>query len=178
MPEVSSIQKGKVVDLSYTLKDSDGELLDQADTQDPFSYLHGADEVVPGLEKALEGLNIGDKKVVVVSAAEGYGEVDEQLKVAVKRSQFPKGADLKAGMQFETESPDGEPMIFEIEKVEGEQVFVNGNHPLAGVTLHFDVEVLGVRDATEEEVEHGHAHGPHGHDHDHSHDHDEEDCCH
>ena len=167
MPQVSSIQKGKVVDLSYTLKDSEGELLDQADVQDPFSYLHGADEVVPGLEKALEGLKTGDKKTVVVSPAEGYGEVDSQLRVTVKRSQFPKGADLKAGMQFETESPEGEPMIFAIEKVEGEQVFVNGNNPLAGVTLHFDVEVLGVREATAEELEHGHAHdaGGCGHDH-------------
>ena len=178
MPQAGSIQKGKVVDLSYTLKDSEGELLDQADAQDPFTYLHGADEVVPGLEKALEGLKVGDKKAVSVGPSEGYGEVDSQLRVKVKRSQFPQGAELQAGMQFETESPDGEPMIFMIEKVEGEHVHVNGNHPLAGVTLHFDVEVLSIRDATEEEMEHGHAHGPHGHDHDHDHEHDEDGCSH
>lgn len=159
------IKSGKVVNLAYTLKSSEGELLDRADAKDPFTYLHGASQIVPGLENALNGLKTGDKKQVTVAAAEGYGEVDPGLKLVVKKSQFPKGAELEAGMQFETQTPDGHGVVFTVEAIEGENVRIDGNHPLAGQTLHFDVEVLGVRDATEEEVEHGHAHGGDGHHH-------------
>jgi FKBP-type peptidyl-prolyl cis-trans isomerase SlyD len=169
------IKSGKVVDLKYTLSNSDGEVLDQSDQSDPFSYIHGAQQIVPGLETALEGLKIGDKKKVVVPPEQGYGENDPQLKLVVNRSQFPAGAHLEEGMAFRANSPEGEDMVFRVESIQGDQIHVNGNHPLAGETLNFDVEVLAVRDATTEEMEHGHVHGPHGHDHgDHDHDHDEE----
>jgi FKBP-type peptidyl-prolyl cis-trans isomerase SlyD len=171
-----NIQNGKVVDLKYRLKNSVGEILDESDAKDPFSYLHGAQQIVPGLENALAGLKVGDKKDVTVAPKDGYGEVNPGLKMVVKRAQFPKGVELEEGMSFEAAGGDGVGMVFTIEKINGEDIHLDGNHPLAGQTLYFSVEVLSVRDATEEEIEHGHAHGPEGHGH-HHHDHDEE-CDH
>jgi FKBP-type peptidyl-prolyl cis-trans isomerase SlyD len=159
------IKNGKVVDLAYSLKNAEGEVLDKADQADPFTYLHGASQIVPGLESALEGLKVGDKKDVTVSPADGYGEINPELKLTVKRDQFPKDAQIEEGMQFETQTPDGQGIVFTIEAIEGDQVSIDGNHPLAGQSLHFAVEVLSMRDATEEEVSHGHAHGPDGHHH-------------
>jgi FKBP-type peptidyl-prolyl cis-trans isomerase SlyD len=161
----ATITEGKVVNLAYMLKNSAGDVLDQADERDPFVYMHGAQQIVPGLESALGGLKIGDKKHVTVSPAEGYGEVDPGLKLMVNRSQFPKDTELNEGMQFETQTPDGHSIIFTIEAIEGEQIRIDGNHPLAGQTLYFEVQVLEVRDATSEERDHGHAHGPNGHGH-------------
>jgi FKBP-type peptidyl-prolyl cis-trans isomerase SlyD len=168
------ISDGKVVDLSYALTNAKGELLDRADRDEPFTYLHGASQIVPGLESALNGLKTGDKKKVVVPAADGYGEIDTELHLTVKRTQFPADVKIEPGMQFETRGPDGTGTIFTIQGVTGDSVTIDGNHPLSGVELHFDVEVLTIRDATAEEKEHGHAHGPdgHGHDHDdHGHEH-------
>lgn len=154
------ITNGKVVDLSYSLKSSEGRLLDYADSRAPFTYLHGAHQIVPGLENALEGLKIGDKKQVVVAPEEGYGDYNSKLKLEVNRSQFPVDMEIEAGMQFEVETDEGESLLFTVESIEGEKIRVDGNHPLAGQTLHFDVEVLQIRDATAQELEHGHAHGP------------------
>lgn len=159
------ITNGKVVQLNYLLQDSEGKNLDQADSNHPFTYLHGSGQIVPGLEAALEGLKIGDKKDVVVAPADGYGEKNPNLRLVVDRSQFPQGMDLEVGMQFEADSGNGEGLVFTIEKIEDKKVHIDGNHPLAGVTLHFHVEVLTVRDATEEELDHGHAHGEDGHHH-------------
>jgi FKBP-type peptidyl-prolyl cis-trans isomerase SlyD len=173
-----TISDGKVVQLSYSLTNTKGELLDRADRNEPFTYLHGASQIVPGLEGALLGLKTGDTKKVKVAAADGYGEIDADLQLKVKRSQFPADVEIKPGMQFETRGPDGSGMIFTINGVTGDQVEIDGNHPLAGEELHFDVEVLEIRDATEEEKSHGHAHGPEGHGHDHG-DHEHgEDCDH
>jgi FKBP-type peptidyl-prolyl cis-trans isomerase SlyD len=159
------IKSGKVVDLSYSLKDSNGQVLDRADPGAPFTYLHGAGPIVPGLENALDGLKAGDKKAVTVSPEEGYGKRRAELRLVVKRTEFPAGVQLETGMQFEAHAPDGRPVVFTIEKLEGDKVHIDGNHPLAGETLHFEVEVLQVRDATKEEMQHGHAHGPDGHHH-------------
>lgn len=159
------IKAGKVVDLSYSLKNTAGEVLDTADANDPFTYLHGAQQIVPGLETALEGLKVGDKKNVTVAPGQGYGEKSDELRITVNRSQFPKGADLKVGMQFEANAGGGEGIPFRIEAIEGDMIHLDGNHPLAGETLHFAVEVLKVRDATSEEMDHGHAHGGDGHHH-------------
>lgn len=156
------IKNGTVVNLAYSLSGDDGEILDQADRENPFTYLHGAEQIVPGLESELEGLKAGDKKKVTVSADQGYGEVNPDLKLSVKRSQFPKELDLREGMQFETAGPEGEGLVFTVESIEGEMVHIDGNHPLAGLTLHFDVEVLSTREATPEELSHGHAHGEGG----------------
>ncbi len=158
-----NISNGKVVELKYSLKNTEGETLDQSDVTDPFVYLHGADQIVPGLENALAGLEIGGKKSVTVPPAEGYGEINPELKFDVQRSQFPPEAKVRVGMDFQATNPEGHGMIFVIEAIEGDQISINGNHPLAGQTLHFDVEVLSIRDATPEEMEHGHAHGPGGH---------------
>ena len=159
------ISEGKVVQLVYLLQDADGKKLDQADASSPFTYLHGSGQIVPGLETALEGMKVGEKKKVVVSPEEGYGEKNPGLRLAVNRTQFPGDMELEVGMQFEADSGNGEGIVFTIEKVEGDQVHIDGNHPMAGVTLHFSVEVLGVREATAEEAEHGHAHGPGDHHH-------------
>jgi FKBP-type peptidyl-prolyl cis-trans isomerase SlyD len=156
------IKKDSVVNLSYSLKNSKGEELDKSDQSQPFAYLHGMGQVVPGLEKALEGLVVGDKKEVTVPPAEGYGDYVPTLKTQVERSNFPKDVDIKPGMQFEAEDEGKQRIIFEVISLEGDKINIDGNHPLAGETLHFSVEVTGIREATQEELSHGHAHGEGG----------------
>ena len=153
------IAKNKVVSLSYCLKDSQGEELDRADTEKPMKYLHGGGAIVPGLENALDGLTVGDKKEVTVQPEEGYGEILSDLKMKVERKAFPANQKIAIGMQFMAELSDGRKHPFNIVDVEGNNVQIDGNHPLAGQTLHFSVEVIEIRDATSEEVEHGHSHG-------------------
>lgn len=158
------IAKGKVVSLAYILKNAGGEVLDEGGSENPFAYMHGMSQIVPGLENALEGLNRGDKKSVTVEPKDGYGDFDQALLAQVSRGQFPPQVKLEAGMQFEG-GEEGRQMVFTIDKIEGDTVFINGNHPLAGQKLFFDVEVLEIRDATAEEMSHGHVHGPGGHHH-------------
>jgi FKBP-type peptidyl-prolyl cis-trans isomerase SlyD len=156
------IKNNDVVNLSYCLKNSKGEELDKSDASQPFAYLHGKGQIVPGLEKALEGLAIGDKKEVTVPPSEGYGDHVPTLKTQVERSNFPKDVDIKPGMQFEAEDEGKQRIIFEVISIEGDKINIDGNHPLAGQTLHFSVEVTGIREATQEELSHGHAHGEGG----------------
>lgn len=161
------IQKGTVVGIAYVLTNTKGEELDRADKDEPFQYLHGAQEMIPGLEKALQGLKVGAKKQVTVPPEDGYGTPDPKLVRKIPKGVFPKDFPIKAGIQFEADlGGDGNGMIYTIKEV-GESVTVDGNHPLAGQTLNFDVEVVSVRKATEEEISHGHAHGEDDHDHDH-----------
>jgi FKBP-type peptidyl-prolyl cis-trans isomerase SlyD len=159
------IKKKSVVSLNYTLKNGDGQELDTATSEKPFLYLHGYGQIVPGLENALEGLTIGDKKEVTVTPEEGYGQVDAGLRMKVNRSNFPKDADIKQGMQFMGEIAEGQKVVFTVHEVDGDEVKVDGNHPLAGQTLNFSVEVVAIREATEEELSHGHVHGEGGHQH-------------
>ncbi len=159
------IKNGKVVNLAYSLTNAEGEVLDEADAKDPFTYLHGASQIIPGLETALEGLDQGAKKKVTIPPADAYGEVNPELKLTVNRSQFPADAQVAPGMAFEAHTPEGHGVLFRVEGVQGDKVMIDGNHPLAGVTLTFDVEVLDIRDATKEEMEHGHAHGEGEHHH-------------
>ncbi len=159
-----NIKKGDVVQMNYVLKDESGEVIDQSPAGSPFEYLHGHGNIVLGLEKALTGLKAGDKKKVVVSPLEGYGELDPRLQLTVERKQFPPGAPLEEGMQFETPF-ENSVLIFTVEAVVGDQITINGNHPLAGVSLHFDVEIVGTREASKDELTHGHVHGPGGHHH-------------
>lgn len=151
------IKKNDVVTMSYTLRDSAGAELGKADAKEPLNYLHGAGNIVPGLEEVIEGAKVGDKKEVTVPPEKGYGDLKPELKLQLPRSQFPPDAEIKPDMQF-TSDVDGQQQVFTVERVEGDQVHVNGNHPLAGKTLHFNVEILGVRKATEEELSHGHVH--------------------
>jgi FKBP-type peptidyl-prolyl cis-trans isomerase SlyD len=152
------IQKGKVVSIDYILRDASGKLLDSSDEGDPLVYLHGNDNIIPGLEKQLEGKATGDKLTCVVPAVEAYGERDEELVLKVSKTEFGPDADLSPGMQFEARSEEGT-QIVTVVKVEGDDVTIDANHPLAGETLHFQVSVVDVREATPEELEHGHVHG-------------------
>ncbi len=160
-----AIGSGKVVGMAYSLKNDAGEILDQASHAEPFLYIHGASQIVPGLEEALTGLKIGEKKNVTVPPDAGYGPVIPGLNMTVKKNQFPGINEIQVGMQFQAQSPEGHGMVFTIVKLEGDDVTIDGNHPLAGQTLHFAVEILSMRAATSEEMSHGHVHGEGGHHH-------------
>ncbi len=157
------ISNGNVVGVDYALHLGDGKVVDASAPGEPLTYLHGEGQIVPGLESALEGLDVGERKQVVVSPADGYGEHDPQGVQEVPRGAFPPGFDPQAGMELTAEGPDGEPVPFVVREVKPESILIDLNHPLAGKTLHFDVTVREVRAATEEERAHGHAHGPQQH---------------
>ncbi len=162
-----TVAGGKVVSLHYILTDDDGEVLDSSRDAEPLAYLHGGDNIVPGLEREIEGKTVGSKLQVVVAPEDGYGPREEVESQAIPRSAFEGEvpADIEAGMPLAAEGPDGEMVALWVTKVDDESVYVDPNHPLAGMTLHFDVEVMAVRDASDEEKEHGHPHGPGGHAH-------------
>ncbi|TCK09584.1 FKBP-type peptidyl-prolyl cis-trans isomerase [Marinobacterium mangrovicola] len=158
------IAANAVVSIHYTLTNAAGDKLDSSEGQEPLAYLHGASNIIPGLENALVGKAVGDKLSVTVEPEEGYGEVREELVQEVDRSNF-EGIDVvEPGMQFMAQTPWGQQPVTVV-KVEGDNVTLDGNHPLAGQTLSFDVEVVEVREATEEELSHGHVHGEGGHEH-------------
>jgi FKBP-type peptidyl-prolyl cis-trans isomerase SlyD len=163
-----NINQNKIASLSYTLKNDNGDILDTADESHPFLYMHGVGGIIKGLEKALEDKKAGDSFTVMVLPEDAYGERDDKLVEAVPRDMFegiPED-ELKAGAQFHAQTADGNQVIT-IASVEGDTVNIDANHPLAGETLHFDVAVNEVREATEEEIEHGHPHMPGGCGHDH-----------
>ncbi|MEZ5536115.1 MAG: peptidylprolyl isomerase [Thiolinea sp.] len=157
------IAQNSVASLSYVLTDTKGEVLDEATTEAPFVYLHGANNIIAGLEKALTGKSANDTLEVIIPPAEAYGEHDERLTQQVPREMFGDidEAQLVPGVQFNAQTNTGHQVIT-IAKVEGDTITIDGNHPLAGEALHFDVTVLDVREATAEELQHGHAHAPHG----------------
>ncbi len=161
-----SIADGKVVAFHYTLTNDDGETLDASHTRgEPLAYLHGSSNIVPGLEKQLTGLDVGAKFVAVVPPEEGYGERGGPPPQPVPRDAFPEDMPIEKGMPVQAQSPDGQMMMLFIDRVEDDTIYVDHNHPLAGVTLNFDVEIMTIRDASEEEKAHGHPHGPGGHHH-------------
>ena len=159
----------KVVGIDYVLTDPSGAELDRSTPERPLLYLHGAGNIVPGLEEGLVGLTVGDTKAVRVPPEKGYGRRQKLKPHKVLRSKFPPEANVTKGAQFMMQGPEGRPMPIWITKVQGRQVHVTPQHPLAGVTLCFEVTVRDIRPATEEEKAHGHPHGPGGHHH-----HDEE----
>lgn len=164
-----------VVTIEYTLTDDGGEVLDTSDGREPLKYLHGAGNIIPGLESALEGKQAGDELKIDVAPENAYGERDEELVQDVPRKNFPV-EDIAIGMRFHAQGKDSSTMVTVV-NVTNDVVRVDANHPLAGETLSFAVKVVDVRDATLEELKHGHVHGPgdhhhHGHDHGHDHDHD------
>jgi len=158
------IAKDRVVTLAYTLKDNDDNILDQSD-DGSFCYLHGASNIIPGLEEALTGRMAGDELSVSIPPEEAYGVRDAAREQDVPRSAFPPDQEIEVGMQFHAEGPEGQAIMVTISKVEGDTITVDGNHPLASVHLNFDVRIMDIRDASPEEIEHGHVHGPHGHHH-------------
>lgn len=158
------VAENSVVLIHYTLTNDQGEVLDSSSGGEPLAYLHGSGNIIPGLERALEGKQAGDKLVVKVAPADGYGERNDSLIQQVPKRAFQGVAQIQPGMSFTAQSSQG-PMQVTVTAVAGDMVTVDGNHPLAGETLNFDVEVAEVRKATLEELSHGHVHGPGGHHH-------------
>lgn len=158
------IAQNTVVAFHYTLTNEAGEVLDSSEGREPLTYLHGAGNIIPGLEKQLEGRTAGDKLQANVSPEEGYGEIQPQLIQEVSRESFQGVDSIEPGMQFQAQT-DGGPLMVTITDVQGDMVTVDGNHPLAGQPLNFDVEIAEVREASQEEIEHGHVHGEGGHQH-------------
>jgi FKBP-type peptidyl-prolyl cis-trans isomerase SlyD len=163
---LTTVANGKVVYFHYTLTNPEGEVLDQSEAETPLAYLHGAGNIVPGLETALLGRHVGDEFVAIVSPEEGYGEHDGEEPQEVPRDAFPDDMELEPGMPVFGETPDGDHVALWVVEVDDETVKLDANHPLAGVTLHFKVKITEVREATEEEQVHGHPHGFDGAEHD------------
>jgi FKBP-type peptidyl-prolyl cis-trans isomerase SlyD len=159
------IQKNSAVSFHYSLTDDDGNAVDSSAGADPLAYLHGAGNIIPGLEKALEGKSVGDSLQVTVAAAEGYGEVQPELIQEVPKSAFQGVDNIEIGMQFEAQTNQGGTVPVIITAVTEQTVTVDGNHPLAGKNLNFDVTIEQVREASEEELSQGHIHGSAEHDH-------------
>ena len=165
--EELSVDAGKVVAIYYTLKDKDGAVLDTNKGKDgkPLAFLHGAGNLLPGLENKLVGKVKNDFVEVELAAAEGYGEHNPDAIRDVPRSAFPADREPEVGAVIQGQGPDGQPIMGRITDVSGEQIQVDLNHPLAGQDLFFEVTICGVREASEEEAAHGHPHGPEGHQH-------------
>lgn len=151
------IANNAVVAIDYTLRDTEGEVLDASPEGQPLQYLHGAGNIIPGLEKALEGKVAGDDVDVSIPPADAYGERDERLQQDVPKSMFEGVEQIEAGMRFQAQTQSG-PQVVTVAAVTGDQVTVDANHPLAGQTLNFKVKVSDVRAASDEEIEHGHVH--------------------
>ena len=153
-----------VVTIHYTLKDDAGTVLDHSSPEEPLAYLHGHGNIIPGLEKELTGKSAGETLSVTVPPAEAYGEYEEQLLQSVPRRALRGIKDIKTGMRLHAQTPEGTRAVT-VTKIIGDMVTLDGNHPLAGKSLHFEVRIEEVRPATEEELAHGHVHGPDGHHH-------------
>lgn len=166
MNDQLKIKEGVVVSLDYTLRLDDGEIIDSSEGEAPLQYLQGHGQIIPGLEKALVGLTVGDSKKVVVPPAEAYGDVDMEAFEIVPRSMFPEDITLKEGLELSLRDVEtDEPFEASVAEIREKEVMLDFNHPLAGKTLHFDVHIAALRPASAEELEHGHAHGEDGHHH-------------
>ncbi len=155
----------KAVSIDYTLTNDAGEVIDSSAGGEPLVYLQGAGNIIVGLEKALVGKQVGDELNVIVEPEEAYGEYSAELISNLNRAMFEGVDELEVGMQFHASGPDGSMQIVTIRDLEGDQVTVDGNHPLAGQRLNFQVKIIEIRDASEEELAHGHVHGAGGHQH-------------
>lgn len=153
------IAANKAVSIEYTLTNEAGEVIDSSVGGAPLAYLHGAANIIAGLEKALEGKQAGDELNVTVEPEEAYGEFRAELVAVLPRNMFEGVDELEVGMQFHASAPDGGMQVVTIRALEGDDVTVDGNHPLAGQALTFQVKVIDVRDASADEIAHGHIHG-------------------
>ncbi|PHM48761.1 peptidylprolyl isomerase [Xenorhabdus miraniensis] len=173
------VAKDLVVSLAYQVRTEDGVLVDESPVSAPLDYLHGHGSLISGLEKALEGREAGERFDVSVEADDAYGQYDDNLVQRAPKEVFVGVEDVQVGMRFLADTDQG-PIPVEITAVEGDEVVVDANHMLAGQNLKFNVEIVAVREATEEELAHGHVHGQGGcggHDHHHDHDHGDHGCC-
>lgn len=152
------VAKNTVVSIHYTLTAEDGSVIDTSSGAEPLNYLAGCGNIIPGLDDALMGLEVGQNKQVTVQPEEGYGAVEEDLVQTLPRSMFSGIDQIEVGMEFETQSPEGESMFVIVTDVNDDEVTVDGNHELAGQVLNFDVSIEAVREASAEELDHGHAH--------------------
>lgn len=153
------ISKNAVVAIDYTLTDDQDEVLDSSEGHEPLWYLHGVGGIIPGLERELEGKSVDDQFKADIAPADAYGARNDELEEEVPRDQFEGADELELGMQFEVDSENG-PQIVTVVAVDDATVTIDGNHPLAGENLHFDITVREVREATDDELSHGHVHGP------------------
>lgn len=158
------VQADKVITIDYTLRNDAGDILDQSAPDAPLSYLHGHNNLIAGLEAALNGKSQGEQVAASIPPAEAYGEYDESLIQEVPRGMFQGVEQIEPGMQFQAQTGQGV-QIVTVKDANDEIVTIDGNHALAGETLHFDVTVKNIRDASQEELDHGHVHGPGGHHH-------------
>jgi FKBP-type peptidyl-prolyl cis-trans isomerase SlyD len=157
-----TVTDGQVVSMDYTLR-VDGQILDSSEGREPLQYLHGAGNIISGLESQMTGMAVGESRDVIVAAQDGYGEMNPQAFMDVARRDFPDDMPIQVGLEMELSDKNGQPLYARVESVEGEKVRLNMNHPLAGKELHFNVKVVALRAATDEEKAHGHAHGAHHH---------------
>jgi len=160
----NEVQNGVVVSMDYKLT-VDGELLDSSDEAGPLQFLAGYENIIPGLEREMLGMKIGDSKDVVVKPADGYGEFDDQAFMDVPRSEFPQDMELEEGMELHVTDEDGQHQAAYVNSFDDQAVQLDFNHPLAGAELHFSVKVVALREPTEEEKDHGHVHEGDGHHH-------------
>ncbi|HVT89844.1 MAG TPA: peptidylprolyl isomerase [Tepidisphaeraceae bacterium] len=158
------IAKNTVAKIDYTLTNPQGQVLDTSKGREPLAYLHGVGGIIPGLETALEGKSSGDQISVTIPPEKAYGHRNEELVQEIPRRMFQGVDNIQPGMQFQAQSQQGMRVVTVV-GLTGDNVRVDANHPLAGVTLNFDVKVVEVREATPEELSHGHVHGPGGHHH-------------
>jgi FKBP-type peptidyl-prolyl cis-trans isomerase SlyD len=157
MSDITVVQDGQVVSIEYTLQVGD-QVLDTSAEEGPLEFLQGSGNIVPGLEREMYGMKIGESKQVVVSPKEGYGEFDDGAFMDVPRADFPAEIPLEHGIELHVTDEDGKNTMAYIDTVGDQSVRLDFNHPLAGAELRFDVKVVGLRAATSEELEHGHAH--------------------
>ena len=160
----TEVAENLAVTIDYVLT-VDGEIMDSSEEDGPLDYLHGHSNIIPGLERELTGMKVGDTKKVVVSPAEGYGELDPEAVLEVPRDEFPDDVPLEPGIELEVTDTEGDIMFATIVEVDEENIVLDTNHPLAGQELHFEVTIVGLRSATEEELAHGHVHSGHEHHH-------------
>ncbi|GAB4495233.1 MAG: peptidylprolyl isomerase [Anaerolineales bacterium] len=153
-----TVQDGQVVSMEYSLR-VDGEMIDTSAGREPLEFLQGAGNIIPGLEDELYGMEIGEAKNVIIAAEDGYGELDPDAFIDVPREQFPAEIPLEVGVELQVRDESGHPMMARIDTVNTDSVRLDFNHPLAGKELVFDVKIVGLRDATDDEMEHGYVHG-------------------
>ena len=159
------VTENAVVGIEYTLTDSEGEVLDTSEGRGPLAYVHGKGGIIPGLEEALTGKAVGDELKVVVPPEKGYGPRNNQLLNRVPKEAFGGKLEFELGLQFPVQDQNGQPRMVTIVHIEDDAIIIDANHPLAGVELTFEVKVVEVREATDEELQHGHSHGAGGHQH-------------
>lgn len=163
---IMKIEKNRVVGIHYTLKDDAGNIIDSSDGREPLNYLHGRGNLIPGLEDELKDKVLNDHIEVSIKPEDAYGEYNEGMVFEVPRANFSDPEKIEVGMQVQGQLAEGEnPRLLTVIEVKDENVVLDANHPLAGQTLNFDVKVVEVREATNEEIDHGHVHGPEGHQH-------------